>query len=232
MLVTLIFLAIIMAALAVIGYLHGARATVFLTVVILCGLLLISRAGGSLAKLINGIYIGILFVLNGGLQALSSADRSAAITVIFQKIGSPRLTDPNSPGPELLLILLALILIAIWLGRSERFRLRGPTSVWGFLFGLLNGYLLGAYLLDSIFPANVALLPLPFGINQQLHAGPIPCCAPATNANVIGQLVSSIQNASETTLAMVVMVIIAVFILMALLGGSRRARRSGRNGTS
>ena len=230
MLVTLIFLAIIMAAFAIIGYLHGARATIFLTVVILFGLLLISRAGGSLASLINGFYIGILFVLNGGLQALSSADRSAAINAILQKIGSPRLADPNSPGPALLLILLALILIAIWLGRSERFRLRGPTSGWGFVFGLLNGYLPGAYLLDSIFPANASLLPLPFGINQELQAGPVPYL-PASNANVIGQLVSSIQSASETTLALVVMVIIAVFILIALLGGSRRAGRSGRNGT-
>jgi hypothetical protein len=232
MFVTLIFLAIFMAAFAIIGYLHGIRATVFLTVVILFGLLLIARAGGSLAKLINGIYIGILFVLNGGLQALSSTDRSAAIDAIFEKIGSPKLVDPNSPGPELLLILLVLILIAVWLGRSDRFRLRGPTSGWGFIFGLLNGYLLGAYLLDSIFPASAALLPLPFGISQELQAGPVPCCVPASSGNVIAQLVSTIQNASETTLAMFVMAFIAIFILIALLGGSRRAGRSRRNGTS
>ena len=190
------------------------------------------RAGGSLAKLINGIYIGILFVGNGGLPALSSPDRSAAIDAVFAKIGSPHLIDPNSPGLELLLIVPVLILIAIWLGRSERFRLRGPASSWGFVFGLLNGYLLGAYLLDSIYPANAALLPLPFGIHRQLQAGPVRLSLPASNGNVIAQLVSSIQNASETTLALVVMAVIAIFILVGLLGGSRRAGRSGRNGTS
>ncbi len=231
MLVTLIALAIFMATFAILGYLHGLRATIFLTLVILFGLLLVARAGGSLAKLINGIYIGILFVLNGGLQALSSADRSAAINNVFADIDSPRLIDPNSPGLELLLVVLVLILIAIWLGRSERFLLRGPTSGWGFVFGLLNGYLLGAYLLDSIFPASAALLPLPFGLSEQLQAGPVPCCLPASNGNVIAELVSSIQNASETTLALIVMSIIAIFILIALLSGSRRAGRSGRNGT-
>jgi hypothetical protein len=231
MLLTLIVLAISMAIFAFIGYLHGTRATFFLLLVILFGLLLISRAGGSLATLINGIYLGFLFILNGGLQALTSPDRAAAISEVFQKIDSPKLIDPNSPGAALMLILGVLILIAILLGRSRIFVLRGQTSAWGFVIGLLNGYLIGAYVLDSIFPQTAYLLPLPFGINEQLQQGPVPCCTPS-NGNAIWQIVNNIINASQSQLAIAVMALIAVFILLALIAGSRRAGRSGRNGSS
>ena len=231
MLFTLIILAIFMAVFAFIGYLHGTRATFFLLLVILFGLLLISRAGGSLATLINGIYVGFLFVLNGGLQALTAPDRAAAVTEVFKKIDSPKLIDPNSPGAALLLILAVLVLIAILLGRSRIFVLRGQTSAWGFVIGLLNGYLIGAYLLASIFPQNAALLPLPFGINQQLQQGPVPCCLPP-NGNAIWQIVNNIISASQSQLAIAVMILIAAFILIAFFAGNRRAGRSGRNGSS
>jgi hypothetical protein len=174
MLLELIILAVTMAIFAFIGYLHGTRATFFLLAVILFGLLLVSRAGGSLATLINGIWVGILFILNGGLVALTAPDRAAAMDAVFAKIDSPKLIDPNSPGAALLLILALLVLIAILLGRSRIFILVGQSSGWGFVIGLVNGYLLGAYLLDSIFPQNAYLLPLPFGINQQLQQGPVP----------------------------------------------------------
>jgi hypothetical protein len=122
-------------------------------------------------------------------------------------------------------------LIAILLGRSRIFILVGQSSGWGFVIGLVNGYLLGAYLLDSIFPQNAYLLPLPFGINQQLQQGPVPCCQPVSSGNLVWQIVNNIEQASETQLAIAVMASIAVFILIALIGGSRRAGRSGHNGS-
>jgi hypothetical protein len=230
MFLTIVILAIIMAVFAVLGYLHGARASAFLTLVILLGLLLLARAGGTVARLINGIYFGMLFVLNGGLQALSAADRSAAVSAVFQKIGSATLINANSPGPELILILLILIVIALWLGRRPRFWLYGPTSIWGFFFGLLNGYLLGAYLLVSVFPAEAGFLPLPFGLGGSPAAAVGP--GAATNGDLVNRFITGVLSAPEQTLAVLVMVIIALFVILGLLVGSRRGSRSSRNGTS
>ena len=231
MLLTVIILATIMAVFAVIGYQSGTRASLFTAVVLLVGLLLIARAGGTVAKLINGLYFGVRFVLAGGVQALGAGgDRAAAITEVIQNMGPVSgLVDPNSPGPALVLVLIILVLITLWLGRVQRFRLRGPASLGGLLVGLFNGYLLGAFLLVSLMAEQAAFLPLPFGLNAQAQQA-APAAATTGGPSLFSQLLTDIQNASENTLALIIMAAIGIFIIVAAYLSTRGTGRSKRNG--
>jgi hypothetical protein len=228
MFVIVIILATIMALFAVIGYLAGGRASVFTSLVVVLGLLLIARAGGTLAQLINGLYFGIRFVLGGGVQALGAGgDRAAAIDRIIQSISDPQLVDPNSPGPELILFLLILVALSLLLTRVQRFRLRGPSSGWGLLWGLVSGYLLGAYLLVKLQPGAAAFLPLPFGLGQ---AAPAASALPASGPGLLENLTRSVLAADTNTLALIVMALIATFIVFAVLFGNRSAGSAGGAG--
>jgi hypothetical protein len=236
MLLTILLLATLMAIMGVIGYFQGARAAFLLTIAILLGLLLIARAGGTIAKLVNGIYFGIQFVLAGGLQALGSGG-TAGLSQVLQNMGTPqRLIDPNAPGPTVaLVILLVAVLLAWLLGRASRLPFRGARSGWGILWGLVNGYLLGAYLLWAALPSFADSLPVPFGLAQENAANATTAtgvpAAGAAGASVGAQLLNLVQTANEHTLAVVIMILIATFVIVAAYVSTRGGGRSRRNGT-
>jgi hypothetical protein len=236
--VIIILLATIMAIFGVIGYLSGTKAALLTTVVILIGLILIARAGPAIARLINGVDFGVRFVLAGGLAALGApGDRAAAIAHVIESMGTIQpLVAPTNPGPALVLVLLVLVLLSLLIGRHPRLPLRGPSSLGGLLLGLLNGYLLGAYLLVSLFPVDAAFLPLPLGLGPRpsvpVAATPLPT-VPASGGSLFNQLINAVQGTSENTLAAIMMVLIAVFVLaLAFFGGGRRTGRSRRDGPS
>jgi hypothetical protein len=235
MLLTILLLATLMAILGVVGYFQGVRAAFFMTLMILFGMLLIERAGGGIAKLINGLYFGIRFVLSGGVQALGSGG-SAAISQAIQQMGPVKpLLDPNSPGPELLVVLLIVILLSWWLGRVKRLPLRGSSSGWGILWGLLNGYILGAYLLWSLAPSLADSLPVPFKLGTQTvpaTGAPAAGVSAAQGTSLTHQLIAQVQTANEGTLAAIVMILIAVFVIVTAFVSTRGGGRSRRNGTN
>jgi hypothetical protein len=230
--IVIVVLATVMAIFAVIGYAAGTKATLLTTVVLGAGLLLIARAGGSIANVVNGIYFGIRFVLAGGIQAsATSGDKSAAIARVVQGMGPAQsLVAPDMVGAELAVVLLVLVLLSVWLGRSTRLKLRGPASIGGLFFGLLNGYVVGAYLLAALVPDSAGSLPLPFGLNAQAGA------AQPSASDLTKQIIRSVESASTNMLGFIVMALIALFLVVAAFlstrgSGGRASGRSRHDGT-
>jgi hypothetical protein len=236
MLLTILILATFMAVFSVLGYRQGTRASFVVLAVTLIGMLIISRGGALIAGLFNGIYFGLLFVFNGGLQALASGSGWAqAAQRVIQTIGPvPPLIDPHAPGPALTIILLLLVALSFLLTRLPALRLGGPSSGWGMAWGLIAGYLLGGYFLVKLFPVPANYVWLPFGL--AVPATP-PVTTPGGAAVGTGaawnQTVNWVLAAPQRTLSIIVGSIIVMFILIAGLastaGAAGGARRNGAN---
>ena len=215
--VYLMVLATIMAIFGVIGYLAGTRAAAFTTAVLTLGLVLLARAGGSVARLANGLYFGVHFVLAGGVQAMSgSGDRTAAVDRVVRSMGPVQpLLPQDAPGVELFILLVLLVALSLWLARRPRFHLTGSASGWGLVWGLISGYLIGAVLVTSLWPAQTGALALPFALSGSKTT------AAVAQPDTWNQLWRGIQTTSESTLGLVVMLMIAVFLIVAALAGTR-----------
>jgi hypothetical protein len=94
----------------------------------------------------------------------------------------------------------------------EKLTLRGAL-----LIGLLNGYLIGAFLLRVIFPSLSSFLPVPFYPVPPSTGVPAACCT-----SLWSQFVSAINTASTQSLALLVMFVIAALVLTALIVTLRR----------
>ncbi len=223
MTIVMIVLGAIMASFAVLGYLHGTRSAVLTLLAVVGGLAVIALAGGRIINLINGIW---RVVMAGGLQTLSSGGDLAALRA--RMAGVPPLSPANAAGAALLLLLTVIILFAVLLGRHRRFR--RPPSGLGLIVGLVSGYLVGAYLLDLLLPSLVTVLPLPFGLANEI-AGGRPAPAPGTLpvGDLGAQLLRAVTSASQASLNAAAMVLVVSIILLALLAnaGTRGGARGG-----
>ncbi len=213
----LILLALLMSLFGILGYLFGLKASVLTAGVIWLLLMLIARAGGTIAQLINGLYYGIQFVMAGGLQAMSSSgDRAAAMARVTQQISPVKtLMSGNTAGSEFVVILGILLILTVMLSLTEP--IRGPQSKLGLVIGLISGYLVGGYILNVLVPG--LNFPLPYGLTPRLAAAqgvaPVPS-VPATNQSLGAQLLQLLQSINETTLQLLIMFVIATFIISAI----------------
>ncbi len=211
-------LAGVMALFGVLGYLYGATAAILTLVFVGIGLFIVSRFGTTLINIINKFW---QLFLSGGVQAFVSGGDLAQVRAKMATI--PPLIPSDAAGAFLLLLLVVLIVLAILLGRFPRFR--RPPSLGGLLIGLLNGYLVGGYLLALMFPSFASSIWLPFGLASTISA----TAPPLGSGNPWDQFVATVLNASARSLALIVGFIVAVIILVALLNtvGRGRSRRTG-----
>jgi hypothetical protein len=192
----------------------------------LLSLFVIANAGGRIVTLINTVW---RFIMAGGVQAMSGGGDLGALRTRMAEI--PPLIPSEAVGTFLILLMVIAILMGVFAGRFRRFR--RPPSGMGLLIGLINGYLVGAYLLVNMLPALAGLAPLPFGLSQKLAGGATPPAAGPSAGDIGRQLVQGIQRADPATLALSVMLIIAAIVLIALVanlrhrGGGRRTNREG-----
>jgi hypothetical protein len=216
-------LALVMAIFGILGYLYGLRSAIVAALAIWGGLLLIARTGTVITRLANGAYAGARMLASGGAQTLgSSGNQPAALARVTQEASQQRaLVSVEAGGPEFLIILGILLAISILIGLSDR--VRGPHSLLGLVLGLINGYLVGAFVLDVLFPQLA--LALPFGLaSPTSQSGIAALSMPAARGDVTGQLLLLAQTANERTMAWVIMLAIAVFIIAAIRLGNRGAK--------
>ncbi len=214
-------LAGVMALFGVLGYLYGTTAAILTFVMVAIGLFVVSRFGTTIINIINKVW---QLFLSGGLQAFLSGGDLSQVRAKMNTI--PPLIPSDAAGAFLLLLLVVLIVLAILLGRHRRFR--RPPSLGGLLLGLLNGYLVGGYLLALMFPSLASSIWLPFGLASTISAN----APPLGSGNPWDQFVATVLNASTRSLALIVGFIVAVIILVALLNtlGRGRAGRTGGGG--
>jgi hypothetical protein len=195
-------------------------------VVIMLSLFVVANAGGRIITLVNTVW---RFILAGGVQAMSGGGDLGTLRARMAEI--PPLIPSEAVGTFLILLMVIALLVGIFAGRNRRFR--RPPSAMGLLIGLINGYLVGAYLLVNMLPSLAGLAPLPFGLSQKLAGGAAPPPAGPGVTDIGRQLVQGIERADPVTLALSVMLVIAAIVLIALVanlrgrGGGRRNNREG-----
>lgn len=225
---SLILLATVMAVFGVFGYLRGGKSTLLTTAIIWLGLVLVSRFAGVIATMVNGVNYGIRFVLAGGMGALGgSGDKGDAINQVFARMGpvTPLIAADGS-GPGLILVFLLLMVIGLLLGALKS--LKSKSSPLSLILGLVNGYVISAYLLRMALPEAGILLPLPAGLlgNQTTTAAvPLPA-GPSVTGSAIAKLAATLTSlATAGHIAILIAVLIAIFVLLAVRTGSRNSKK-------
>lgn len=224
----LIVLATVMALFGVLGYLRGTKSTLFTTVLIWLGLVVVGRAGGMVARTINGLNYAVHFALAGGLGALGGGgDRGAALEAVFAKLGDVKpLINSDGTGPGMLLIFLMLVLVGFLLGMLKLFKSR--PSLLGLALGLANGYVLSAFLIQSMLSESGFGLPLPtwlFGGTAQPAAAPAPT-GPSLGSTLAAKIVATLNSLVDSgQIALVIAIAIVIFVLLATRLGNRSAKK-------
>lgn len=223
----LIVLATIMALFGVIGYLRGAKSSLFTALVIWVGLVLITQFGSKIATTINGLVFAVVFVLSGGLAALGGGgDRAAALDEVLKKMPDPpKLVNPDGTGIGIIAVFVLLAVAGFLLGMLKIFK--SKSSVWGLLIGLVNGYVLSAYLLPRILPEAGLRLPLPGRLAWPGAATAGSGIAAPSGPSLFGALIASISRTLSRLveggqIALLIAILIVLFVLLATRLGNRK----------
>lgn len=213
----LLILATTMAIFGTLGYLKGARWAFIALLILLVAFIAVNRLPDTIISTFNGLYLGLVLVLQGGLGAIASGDLDAAAQLLED---TERPFSGDSADLALLLVILAavgigLILAAIW---------RKPeTGLLGLLLGLAYGYLLAAAVQPLLIDDPAVLLPVPL-------LRPPEGTTTAGNAAAAAAGVSSALDQLFTTLAQpqtiqIVAILLGIAIVLLILLSVRRGAK-------
>ena len=203
MILLVLLLATTMAIFGTLGYLKGSRWIFISLLILLLAFIAIKVAPEQIVSLLNGLYMGVMLTLNGGLGDIASGDLDAAKETL-SSIEKP-FTAENEDFALLLVILGAVgmgLLLYLIMKKSK-------SSVFGLILGLVYGYVLVAAvvpLMTNIAPSKI----------------PVPIIQPADRSAAVAQ---QAQNGFDQLLAtlsspqniQILSLLIGVFIALLLL---------------
>lgn len=212
MFVAILLLATIMAVFGVLGYLKGAKWAFISLMILSVAFILVEYKPDTIVATINGLYLGVMLTLKGGLAALASGDLEAAKATLAE-IEKP-FTDENE-NLALLLVIFGAVLIGLILAAV----MKSKPGVFGMIWGLAYGYLLSAAVLPLISSDPAITLPVPL-----LRPAERPPGAAAQASNALDQLFT---NLAQPETVQVLGLIIGVTIVLLLLLTVRSGVKSG-----
>lgn len=221
----LILLATIMALFGVIGYLRGAKSSLFTAIVIGIGLVLITQASGLIARTVKGLTFAVTFVLAGGLGALGGeGDRGAALNAVIERMPPVKtLVNADGTGIGMVVIFLLLVAVGLLIGMLKVFKTK--ASLGGLFIGLANGYVVSAFVLSRLLPGAGLRLPLLGGLTAPTTdgAGVAPSAGPSLSGTLIESLVQTLNALVEGgQIALLIALLIVIFVLLATRLGNRK----------
>lgn len=214
MLALLLIVATTMAIFGTLGYLKGARWAFIALLILLVAFIAVERFSDTIISTLNGLYLGLVLVLQGGLGAIASGDLDAAAQLLEE---TERPFTGETEDLALLLVILGavgvgLILAAIW---------RKPNpGLLGLFLGLAYGYLLAAAVQpllidDPSNPLPVPLLRPPQGTTTAQNAAAVTTGA----SNALNQLFTSL--AQPQTIQIIAILLGIAIVLLVLLSVRR-----------
>lgn len=151
----LLIVATTMAIFGTLGYLKGARWALVALLILLVVVFVALSFTDTITATLNGLYLGAVLVLQGGLGAIASGDLDAAAQLL-EETERPFSGESADLAPLLVIlgaVAIALILAAFW---------RRPNSgLLGLFLGMAYGYLLVAAVQPLLVENPVYLLPVP-----------------------------------------------------------------------
>ena len=217
MILLVLLLATTMAIFGTLGYPKGSRWIFISLLILLLAFIAIQVVPDQLVSLLNGLYIGVMLTLKGGLSAIASGDLEAAKETV-SSIEKP-FTAENENFALLLVILSAVgfgLLLYLIMKKNK-------PSVFGLILGLVYGYVLAAAvvpLMTNIAPSKI----------------PVPIIQPADRSAAVAQ---QAQNGFDQLLAtlsspqniQILSLLIGVFIALLLLLTVRKGvKNPGKKG--
>jgi len=173
---------------------------------------------------LNGIYTGVMLVLNGGLGALASGDFEA-VQEVYSQI-DPLFTDQNEN-----LALLLVIFSAVAIGLILAAVMKSKPAVFGMIWGLAYGYLVSAAVLPLISSNPATTIPVPLLRPNEREAG----AAAAEASSGLNQLFATLAEPENVEIiASVIGIFIIVLLLLTVRSGvkSGKKKKAGSNGAS
>ena len=155
MILLVLLLATTMAIFGTLGYLKGSRWIFISLLILLLAFIAIKVAPEQIVSLLNGLYMGVMLTLSGGLGDIASGDLDAAKETL-SSIEKP-FTAENEDFALLLVILGAVgmgLLLYLIMKKSK-------SSVFGLILGLVYGYVLAAAVVPLMTNIEPSQIPVP-----------------------------------------------------------------------
>ena len=202
MILLVVLLATMMAIFGTLGYLKGSKWVFISLLILLLAFTAIKVVPDQIVSLLNGLYMGVMLTLKGGLGAIASGDLDAAKETL-SSIDKP-FTDENKN-----FALLLVILGAVGIGLLLYLIMKAKPGAFGLILGLTYGYVLAAAavpLVTSIAPSKI----------------PVPIIQPGERTGQVAQQAQSGANQLLETLSspqsiQILTLVIGAFIVLLLL---------------
>ena len=217
MILLVLLLATTMAIFGTLGYLKGSRWIFISLLILLLAFIAIKLVPDQIVSLLNGLYIGVMLTLKGGLSEIASGDLEAAKETV-SSIEKPFTAENENFA--LLLVILGAVGFGLLLYLIMK---KNKPSVFGLILGLVYGYVLAAAvvpLMTNIAPSKI----------------PVPIIQPAERSAAVAQ---QAQNSFDQLLAtlsspqniQILSLLIGVFIALLLLLTVRKGvKNPGKKG--
>jgi hypothetical protein len=213
MFAAILLLATTMAIFGVLGYLKGSKWAFVSLLILLVAFVLVEYRPDTIVATINGLYLGVMLTLKGGLGALASGDLEEAKATL-EDIERP-FTDQNQN-----LALLLVILGAVFIGLILAAVMKSKSGVFGMIWGLVYGYVLSAAVLPLISSNPAAALPVPLLRPAEREPG----AAAAQASSTLDQIFT---NLAQPQTVQILGIMIGVFIVLLLLLTVRSGVKGG-----
>lgn len=199
----ILLLATTMAIFGTLGYLKGSKWAFISLLILLAAFVAIKVASDQIVAVLNGLYVGVMITLKGGLGAIASGDVDA-LKETLSSIDKP-FTGENEDYALVLFILGAVafgLLLYLIMKKSK-------SSIFALILGLTYGYVLIA-----------AVLPLVTNIPPS--SIPVPIIQPSGKSEQVAQQAQSGANQLLETLSspqsiQILTFVIGAFIVLLLL---------------
>ena len=217
MILLVLLLATTMAIFGTLAYLKGSKWIFISLLILLLAFIAIKVVPDQIVSLLNGLYIGVMLTLKGGLSAIASGDLEAAKETV-SSIDKPFTAENENFA--LLLVILGAVGFGLLLYLIMK---KNKPSVFGLILGLVYGYVLAA-----------AVVPLMTNIEPSKI--PVPIIQPADRSAAVAQ---QAQNGFDQLLAtlsspqniQILSLLIGVFIALLLLLTVRKGvKNPGKKG--
>lgn len=213
MFAAILLLATTMAIFGVLSYLKGAKWAFISLLILTVAFVLVEYRPDTIVSTINGLYLGVMLTLKGGLGALASGDLEEAKATL-ENIKRP-FTDQNQ-NLALLLVILSAVLVGLILAAW----MKSKPGVFGMIWGLAYGYLLSAAVLPLISSNPAATLPVPL-LRPVERA---PGAAAGQASNTFDQIFTRL---AQPQTVQILAIMIGAFIVLLLLFTVRSGVKGG-----
>jgi hypothetical protein len=213
MFAAILLLATTMAIFGVLGYLKGSKWAFISLLILLVAFVLVEYRPDTIVATINGLYLGVMLTLKGGLGALASGDLEEAKAAL-EDIERP-FTDQNQ-NLALLLVILGAVVVGLILAAV----MKSKSGVFGMIWGLVYGYVLSAAVLPLISSNPAATIPVPLLRPVEREPG----AAAAQASSTLDQIFT---NLAQPQTVQILGIMIGVFIVLLLLLTVRSGVKGG-----